>query len=51
MPIVAAGRSSLVSGTKLDTAKRAGWRFVLYPEAAEGGGSFHGAADDDDDER
>lgn len=44
-------RSSLVSGTKLDTAKRAGWRFVLYPEAAEGGGSFHGAADDDDDER
>ena len=37
--------SSLVSSTKLVTPKRAGWRFNLYPEAAEGGGAFHSAAE------
>jgi hypothetical protein len=38
-------RSSLVSSTKLVTPRKAGWRFVLYPEAAEGGGAFHSAAE------
>jgi len=32
--------SSLESGTKLGAEPRAHWRFVLYPGAAEGGGSF-----------
>jgi len=37
-------RSSLESSTKLVTTRRAGWRFVLYPEASEGGGAFRSAA-------
>ena len=37
-------RSSLEYGTKLDTGPKAGWAFTLYPEAAEGGGSFRSAA-------
>jgi len=44
MPSADSSRSSLDIGTKLDRAPEAGWRFVLYPEAAEGGGSFHGAS-------
>lgn len=37
--------ASLDTGTKLDSSPRAGWRFVLYPAAAEGGGSFRGSGD------
>src|SRR4051812_19363508 len=33
-------RSSLEYGTKLGATADARWRFVLYPDAAEGGGSF-----------
>ncbi len=33
-------RSSLEFGTKLGGPKEARWSFALYPEAAEGGGSF-----------
>ncbi len=36
---------SLEYGTKLDAPPRAGWSFVLYPEAAEGGGSFRSATE------
>src|SRR5437588_162722 len=35
-------RSSLEYGTKLDEPSMGSWGFVLYPEAAEGGGSFVG---------
>jgi hypothetical protein len=38
-------RSSLDSGTKLVGSDTAGWRFTLYPDAAEGGGFFRSAAD------
>jgi hypothetical protein len=38
-------RSSLESGTKLGEPKQARWRFVLYPDAAEGGGSFRSLAE------
>jgi hypothetical protein len=38
-------RSSLDSGTKLVGSDMAGWRFTLYPDAAEGGGFFRSAAD------
>ena len=38
-------RTSLDSGTKLVGSDTAGWRFTLYPDAAEGGGSFRSAAD------
>jgi hypothetical protein len=41
----AEGRPSLDSGTKLVGSDTAGWRFTLYPDAAEGGGSFRSAAD------
>jgi hypothetical protein len=37
-------RSSLESGTKLVGRDEGSWGFVLYPEAAEGGGSFRSAA-------
>jgi len=37
-------RSSLEYGTKLGGAREARWRFALYPEAAEGGGSFRSMA-------
>ena len=37
-------RSSLESGTKLVEPKRGRWTFVLYPDAAEGGGSFRSVA-------
>jgi len=37
-------RSSLEYGTKLVTPREAGWRFALYPDAAEGGGSFRSSA-------
>ena len=37
-------RSSLEYGTKLVTPTGGGWGFVLYPDAAEGGGSFRSAA-------
>jgi hypothetical protein len=37
-------RSSLEYGTKLVRPHEGGWRFVLYPDAAEGGGSFRSAA-------
>ena len=40
----ASARTSLESSTKLVTSQRAGWRFVLYPEASEGGGAFRSAA-------
>ncbi len=40
-----APRSSLDIGTKLVSGDGAEWRFVLYPGAAEGGGSFHGAVE------
>jgi hypothetical protein len=36
--------SSLEYGTKLVGQTEARWRFVLYPEAAEGGGSFRSTA-------
>lgn len=36
--------SSLESGTKLVPPIEAHWRFSLYPEAAEGGGSFRSTA-------
>ena len=36
--------SSLEYGTKLVTPATGGWGFVLYPDAAEGGGSFRSAA-------
>jgi hypothetical protein len=36
--------SSLEYGTKLAGETRPRWRFVLYPEAAEGGGSFRSTA-------
>ena len=39
-------RSSLEYGTKLVEPREAGWSFTLYPEAAEGGGSFRSAARD-----
>ena len=38
-------RSSLEYGTKLDAPGMGRWGFVLYPDAAEGGGSFRSAAD------
>jgi hypothetical protein len=38
------GSSSLEYGTKLVSAPRARWSFSLYPEAAEGGGSFRSAS-------
>jgi hypothetical protein len=41
---VAHPRSSLESGTKLVEPKQARWTFVLYPDAAEGGGSFRSMA-------
>jgi hypothetical protein len=41
-------RSSLEYGTKLVTPGSGGWRFVLYPEAAEGGGSFRSTLGDGD---
>lgn len=37
-------RSSLEYGTKLVEPSMGGWGFVLYPDAAEGGGSFRSAA-------
>jgi hypothetical protein len=37
-------RSSLEYGTKLVRPREGRWSFVLYPEAAEGGGSFRSAA-------
>jgi hypothetical protein len=37
-------RSSLEYGTKLVGHSKARWSFVLYPDAAEGGGSFRSAA-------
>jgi hypothetical protein len=37
-------RSSLELSTKLVKPERSGWRFVLYPEASEGGGVFRSAA-------
>jgi len=36
--------SSLEYGTKLAGHREAGWRFALYPDAAEGGGSFRSTA-------
>lgn len=36
--------SSLEYGTKLVTPDMGGWGFVLYPDAAEGGGSFRSAS-------
>jgi hypothetical protein len=36
--------SSLEYGTKLGVEPRAHWGFVLYPDAAEGGGSFRSSA-------
>ena len=39
-------RSSLEYGTKLVSPKKGGWSFSLYPEAAEGGGSFRSASAD-----
>lgn len=39
-----ARRSSLEYGTKLDTASVGSWGFTLYPEAAEGGGSFRSSS-------
>ena len=39
-----AARTSLEYGTKLVEPREARWRFVLYPEAAEGGGSFRSQA-------
>jgi hypothetical protein len=36
--------SSLEYGTKLGERSEACWRFVLYPEASEGGGSFRSTA-------
>ena len=36
--------SSLEYGTKLVEPRMGGWSFVLYPDAAEGGGSFRSAA-------
>jgi hypothetical protein len=41
----AEGRPSLDSGTKLVGSDTAGWRFSLFPDAAEGGGSFRSAGD------
>jgi hypothetical protein len=38
-------RSSLESGTKLVTPRQARWAFTLYPDAAEGGGSFRSTAE------
>jgi hypothetical protein len=38
-------RSSLEYGTKLDEPKQGSWVFRLYPDAAEGGGSFRSAGD------
>jgi hypothetical protein len=37
-------RSSLEYGTKLATPNMGRWTFTLYPDAAEGGGSFRSAA-------
>jgi hypothetical protein len=37
-------RSSLEYGTKLVEPRQGSWGFALYPEAAEGGGSFRSAA-------
>ena len=37
-------RSSLEYGTKLDAPGMGRWGFALYPDAAEGGGSFRSAA-------
>ncbi len=39
-------RSSLEYGTKLVSRSQARWSFVLYPEAAEGGGSFRSTSTD-----
>ena len=39
-------RTSLEYGTKLVESREARWRFVLYPEAAEGGGSSGSEATD-----
>ncbi len=39
-------RSSLEYGTKLVTPGKGGWTFVLYPAAAEGGGSFRSTLSD-----
>jgi hypothetical protein len=41
---VGAPRSSLEYGTKLVDPRQGRWGFVLYPDAAEGGGSFRSAA-------
>jgi hypothetical protein len=38
--------SSLEYGTKLVSPRQGGWSFSLYPEAAEGGGSFRSASAD-----
>lgn len=38
-------RSSLEYGTKLGRVGEGGWTFTLYPDAAEGGGSFRSGAD------
>jgi hypothetical protein len=40
---VSVQRSSLEDRTKLVGQREAGWRFVLYPEAAEGGAVFRSA--------
>jgi len=37
-------RSSLEYGTKLVRPRQGGWSFSLYPDAAEGGGSFRSAS-------
>lgn len=44
MDAIPQSRSSLEYGTKLVGHREASWRFVLYPEAAEGGGSFRSTA-------
>jgi hypothetical protein len=41
-------RSSLEYGTKLVTPAKGRWTFVLYPDAAEGGGSFRSTLSDPD---
>ena len=46
MEVTQTARSSLEYGTKLVEPREARWRFVLYPEAAEGGGSFRSLATD-----
>ena len=46
MEVTQPARSSLEYGTKLVEPREARWRFVLYPDAAEGGGAFRSLASD-----